>query len=211
MTIAGTAGYAGHDRYAIVPSGVDHSYFAQEPNQLIVVDLVAPPGATIGGDCFAATTLTVRAATGLLLAEARSGGLNDSLVADTLARYLLAALNRSGGVERRAASPTGRRLARLAEEYLRARYVQPLTVSDVAAAVGTSPSHLHRCFRAHTGQSVVAFIHQLRLEQAAALLRETDLSVLEVANAVGFASQSHLSRLFNRRFGCAPGRYRASI
>ena len=214
-------GYVGMGRLAFVAAGVDHAYRAVGPNRVLVADVPAGlagddasggllddvgPGAFFPLD----SRLTVLATA--LRIELHGGGLGDPLVAEALGRYLVAALRRAGDtVSPRGASPSSRRLARAAEEYLYANYARPLSVAEVAAAVGTSPAHLHRCFRVHTGRSVVAFVHQLRLEQAAELLRETDLSVLEVAHAVGFASQSHLSRLFSRRFGCPPGRYRAGI
>lgn len=214
-------GYVGNGRLAFVAAGVDHAYRAEGLNRVLVADVPAglveadaagQPLIDVGPGVFVPMDARLGALSAALRTEMHGGGLGDPLVADALGRYLVAAIRRAScEASPRGASPSARRLARAAEEYLRAHYAHPLSVADVAAAVGISPAHLHRCFRAHTGTSLVAFVHQLRLERAAALLRETDLSVLEVACAVGFASQSHLSRLFSRRFGCPPGRYRVGL
>ena len=215
------SGYVGKGRLAFVAAGVDHAYRADGPNRVLVADVPAELAeddaagellAEVSPGAFFPLDSRLTALGVALRTEVHGGGLGDPLVADALGRYLVAAIRRVGDKEPpRGSSPFSRRLARSAEEYLWAHYARPLSVAEVAAAVGASPAHLHRCFRAHTGTSLVAFVHQLRLEQAAALLRETDLSVLEVAHSVGFASQSHLSRLFSRRFGCPPGRYRAGV
>ena len=214
-------GYVGKGRLAFVAAGVDHAYRADGPNRVLVADVptglaeddvFGGPLADVGPGAFFDLDPRLTALAVALRTELHGGGLGDPLVADALGRYLVAAIRRVGNKEPpRGSSPFSRRLARSAEEYLWAHYARPLSVAEVAAAVGASPAHLHRCFRAHTGTSVVAFAHQLRLERAAELLRETDLSVLEVACAVGFGSQSHLSGLFSRRFGCPPGRYRSGM
>jgi AraC-like DNA-binding protein len=108
----------------------------------------------------------------------------------------------------RGTATTHRQVAGAAEAYLREHFREPLTVPEIASAVGVSPSHLHRIFRAETGSTLVSRVHRLRLEAAAQRLRETDQTVLAIAQEVGFTSQSHLTRLFRRHYGCAPGRYR---
>lgn len=213
------SGHVGHGCLAIVAAGVDHTYQADGPNRVLIADVPrdlaedVAAGAlltSVGPGAFLSVDARLAALGVALRTELQSGGLGDALVADALGRYLVVALRQASGQEAPAgASPFERRLARAAEEYLLAHYAQPLSVAEVAAAVGTSPSHLHRCFRAHTGASLITFVHRLRLERAATLLRETDLSVLEVTHAVGFASQSHLTRIFTRHFGCAPGQFRA--
>ena len=126
-----------------------------------------------------------------------------------LLRYLVAALSTSRmPADVRGTAAAHRQLVVAAERFLQEHFRQPLTVADVAAAIGVSPSHLHRVFRAETGVTLVSRVHRLRLDAAAQRLRETDQTVLAIAQDVGFTSQSHLTRLFTRQFGCAPGRYR---
>ena len=63
-------------------------------------------------------------------------------------------------------------------------------------------------FRKVTGQTPAAYIRELRLTEAAALLRKTRYSVKEVAVATGFADSNHLCRVFRQHFGASPVGYR---
>lgn len=209
-------GWVGGGQLAFVAAGAEHVFHADAPNRILVADLDAGlmDGATtpsVDLRAFIPLDSRLSAIAAALRCELHSDGLGDPLVADALGRYLMAALRRAEATPATAAaiSPGARRLAGAAEEFLRANYARPLSIAEVAAAVGSSPAHLHRSFRAVTGASLLTFVHRLRLEQAAELLLTSDLTVLEITNTVGFASQSHLTRLFTRHFGVAPGRYRA--
>lgn len=209
----GERGWVGAGRVAVIPPGVEHCYHALGPNCIVVADFAAEALETRLAlwpeRTFRALDARLIALTTTLQVEARSGGLGDPLVADALLRYLVAAL----AVTRvpddaRGTATAHRQVAAAAERYLQEHFREPLTAAEVAAAVGVSPSHLHRILRAETGSTLVSRVHRLRLDAAAHLLRESDQTVLAIAHDVGFASQSHLTRLFTRHFGCAPGRYR---
>lgn len=213
LACPGERGWVGGGRVAVIPPGVEHRYHALGPNRIVVADFA---GDTLesGLDLRPAQTFRAQDArlltlTTTLQVEARSGGLGDPLVADALLRYLVAALAATRMPEEvRGTAAAHRQVAAAAERYLREHFREPLTAAEVAMAVGVSPSHLHRIFRAETGATLVNRVHRLRLEDAAQRLRETDQTVLSIAHEVGFTSQSHLTRLFTRHFGCAPGRYR---
>ena len=65
-------------------------------------------------------------------------------------------------------------------------------------------------FRDAFGTSPMAFVRQARLQEAAKLLRSTDLPVKAIAARVGFASRSHFSRAFRQRFKRDPAEYRGA-
>jgi AraC family transcriptional regulator of arabinose operon len=71
-----------------------------------------------------------------------------------------------------------------------------------------SPSRLAHLFKAETGQTVTEALRQLRLRQAARLLRHSGRSVQEIAAEVGFHCPFHFSRRFRRAFGAGPREYR---
>jgi AraC-like DNA-binding protein len=74
---------------------------------------------------------------------------------------------------------------------------------EIAARVGTSPFHLARVFRRDAGQTIHAYVHQLRLRTALArVMDREDLS--RVAADLGYASHSHFTALFRRAFGVPP-------
>lgn len=83
-----------------------------------------------------------------------------------------------------------------------------LRVADVASAMGVHPVHLARVFRQAWGFSPGDLLRWRRIEQARSLLRRRDLSMAEVALAVGFADQSHMTRAFQARYGMTPSQYR---
>lgn len=95
--------------------------------------------------------------------------------------------------------------------YLHAHSAEPVTLADLAVAVGLSRYHLLRLFRRHTGTTPHRYLLGLRVEHARRLLERTDLPVGRVAHRVGFSDQSHLSQHFRRAAGTTPSRYRAEV
>jgi AraC-like DNA-binding protein len=87
---------------------------------------------------------------------------------------------------------------------------QPLTVDDLAAAVGLSRSALTTRFRAMTGQSPGQYLTRWRMKQAAHYLRSGHEGLLEIAGRVGYDSEASLSKAFKRYFRVPPGAYRKS-
>jgi len=85
-----------------------------------------------------------------------------------------------------------------------------VTLAGVARRAGRSPFQLHRELRKALGETPRAFIERLRLEQAAATLLGTRVSILNIALGAGFSSPEVFTRAFCRRFGCSPRRYRAA-
>ena len=80
-------------------------------------------------------------------------------------------------------------------------------VERLTQDVGISRAQLHRKMKEITGVSTGEFIRNLRLEQAARLIRENKVNVTQVAYSVGFSNQTHFSTVFKRRFGMSPTEY----
>jgi AraC-like DNA-binding protein len=95
----------------------------------------------------------------------------------------------------------------VAARYMRANLARSLTVGQIATQVDMSPSAFAHLFKEVTGTSPYQFLTQVRLERGRSLLASSDLAVGEVAKAVGYATQSHFSREFRRRFGTSPRAY----
>ena len=84
------------------------------------------------------------------------------------------------------------------------------TVEQFAGDLSVSRSTLRRRLKDATGQTPAEFVRHLRLERAAQLLQEDeDLRVYQLADAVGYESPDHFSRLFRDHFGVAPSEYPA--
>jgi AraC-like DNA-binding protein len=106
--------------------------------------------------------------------------------------------------------PPARHLLR-AKDLADARFFEPLSVEDLAAAAGLSRAHFSREFRRAFGISPHAYLLTRRLERAAALLRNTDNSVAEVCLAVGLQSIGSFTTSFKRTYGLSPTAYRAKF
>lgn len=106
--------------------------------------------------------------------------------------------------------PIARHLLR-AKDLADARYAEPLTVSDLAAAARLSPAHFSREFRRAFGETPHAYLLTRRLERAAALLRMTDHSVADICTAVGLSSIGSFTTTFTRVYGKSPTAFRAGL
>lgn len=82
-----------------------------------------------------------------------------------------------------------------------------LSVEMLANSVGLSRVHLHRKLKELTNLSSRDFIRNIRMQQAAKLLKEKKLSISEVAYAVGYNNLSHFSNTFKEYFGLSPKEY----
>jgi AraC-like DNA-binding protein len=105
--------------------------------------------------------------------------------------------------------PPDRHLVR-AKDLADAHYQEQIGVQDMANAAGLSRAHFSREFRRAFGESPHGYLLTRRLERAAALLRTTDYSVLDVCLAVGHQSLGSFTTSFTRTFGMSPTAYRAS-
>lgn len=80
-------------------------------------------------------------------------------------------------------------------------------VDMLTQEVGISRAQLHRKMKEMTGISTSEFLRNIRLEQAARLLREQKINVTQVAYTVGFSNLAHFSTIFRKHFGVAPSEY----
>ncbi|MGP4111535.1 helix-turn-helix domain-containing protein [Streptomyces sp. 4N509B] len=94
--------------------------------------------------------------------------------------------------------------------HIESRLAEPLTIPDVARAAGVSHNHLTRLFRAATGDTVVAYIRQRRLERARHLLRESTLSIAAIAAQVGIPDLQAFNKSCRRELGASPRAVRAA-
>jgi AraC-like DNA-binding protein len=92
--------------------------------------------------------------------------------------------------------------------YIRSNYADTHSLESIARHFGISRCYLARVFKRHTGFSVLEYVNNVRVTEAALLLKPT-ASVTRVAMRVGFESVSHFGRVFRRYFGVPPRVYRS--
>ena len=83
-----------------------------------------------------------------------------------------------------------------------------LDIAMICTMMGTSRNSLHRKMTALTGLSMNRYLRTLRLGKAEELLRLPDLTITQVADAVGFQDPSYFGRVFAEEFGLSPSQYR---
>lgn len=90
---------------------------------------------------------------------------------------------------------------------LKENLAQPPGLEELGRRVGCSHFYLSRIFTQEVGKTISVTLRDLRMERAAALLREGKLNVTQVALEVGYSSLSHFSSAFHEVIGCCPGLY----
>jgi AraC-like DNA-binding protein len=108
--------------------------------------------------------------------------------------------------DRRPAVPPPARLAQDLRDLLDERLVTGITLRDAAGLLGAHPTHLVRAFTAAFGLPPHAYLTARRVDRARGLLLAGQPAA-DVAPAVGFYDQAHLSRHFKRHLGTTPGRF----
>ena len=83
-----------------------------------------------------------------------------------------------------------------------------INLSETAQELGMDVSALSRLFRKHTGCTFTELLHTARFNRAIVLLRDTDLSVADIAATVGYENTGFFYRRFAQRYGCTPAEYR---
>jgi AraC family transcriptional regulator len=123
---------------------------------------------------------------------------------------MLEAVAALGRANRSTAAP-GRPPAwlRAAWDYVQDNALRPVTLKEIAGAVGRHEIHLAREFGRHYGVTIGACLRRLRTQHAARLLESTRASLTEIALESGFSSHAHLCREFKARVGATPSEYRA--
>jgi len=94
-----------------------------------------------------------------------------------------------------------------AAAYLEARIEEELDLDGCAAHLNLSRRQIERLFNRYLGLTPVRYMNDLRLARGRALLAETDMKVTDVAVACGYASTSHFSKSFRKKYGVSPYRF----
>ncbi|KUP94555.1 AraC family transcriptional regulator [Tritonibacter horizontis] len=92
--------------------------------------------------------------------------------------------------------------------YVQANADHRLSVAEMADTVKLSESWFHHAFKCTTGTTPMQWQTRQRVALAQRLLTETEMSLADVANRLGFADQAHLSKVFRRVVGQTPAQWR---
>jgi len=91
---------------------------------------------------------------------------------------------------------------------LKARYIQGVSIEEVATEIGLSAGHLSRIFKEKTGYTFVDYLMHIRVKRAAELLRDPTVKIYEVADLVGYADARYFAQVFRKLTGMTPKEFR---
>lgn len=92
--------------------------------------------------------------------------------------------------------------------YIRQHSHDRITLEVLSQHCGMSARRLSEKFKKETGVSVVEYIHRVKMEEAEVLLQDSDYTLGEIGNYLGYANQSHFIAVFRRICGMTPTQYR---
>lgn len=91
------------------------------------------------------------------------------------------------------------------------RYMQPVTILEIASEIYLTPTYLCVLFKHETGQTINEYLTNYRITKAKTLLHDPQLKIYHISQAVGYNSLNHFTRLFKKNVGVTPGEYRSTV
>ncbi|MEC5409147.1 AraC family transcriptional regulator [Paraburkholderia sp. MPAMCS5] len=201
----------------LIPAGARHDYAGLGENRQLVLDL---PAATLAVperlfDCARAVsvdaqlTQLVQRIASQAAGSAASNDLDIRRFHWDAAARLGAALVAGAATKSGAEAPgAGLDFARI-DRWLRAHLSEPLRIADLAAHCGFGMRRFHQLFIEAFGETPHRYLQRLRLDTSLTLLADPRRSLTDIALDIGFGDQSAYTHAFTRRFGLAPGQWRA--
>lgn len=210
----------------LVPRGVASHWRPHPDATALVVQLYLPPALISGAmhaldlnpasfelrDVFVAPDQLLAELGGALVRELQAGAIQGRAYCDVLFHALTLHIVRHYRTSTAMpALPPGTLdgvTIRRVQAYIDANLDERLDVATLATVAALSPFHFSRLFKAATGTSPHQYIIQRRVERLRELLPHSQLSLAQLAQRVGFASQSHMTEHFRRIIGVTPAAYR---
>ncbi|MBE7722223.1 response regulator transcription factor [Lacrimispora indolis] len=96
----------------------------------------------------------------------------------------------------------------MVEEYIRLNYMNDISMSETARAVGYSEPYFCKMFKLQYGQSFTSYLTEYRVREAKKLLDQPNVNVKEVGVRVGYADSNYFTKVFKRLEGVNPSEYR---
>lgn len=138
---------------------------------------------------------------GRIISTASEETLRSGILLDTILRAYCTAVQEFG---RERYSPAVEKIV----DYITLHVAEPLTLSQLAQRFSYSPAYLNRILKRETGFSAIQYIKRTRIAWAKSLLRLNELSIEQIAAAVGYPDQNYFCRVFRQIEQISPSQYR---
>ena len=93
-------------------------------------------------------------------------------------------------------------------EYIKQNYNTKLTLDQISEVTHLSKTYLSSIFKKETGQSISSYINMIRVDKSKGMLLESNLNIIDIANASGFEDQSYYTKVFKNHVGITPKKFR---
>ncbi|MBD2871609.1 response regulator transcription factor [Paenibacillus arenilitoris] len=134
--------------------------------------------------------------------------IEDARSADEAIAKLEAFIAEAGrSIEGRAAHAGNANMKRLLD-YIDEHYAEPLSLTEMAKHFHFNPSYLSSYFSTHHDEGFIDYLHRVRTEKAAELLRSGEATISEISGMVGYSDHSYFTKVFKKLTGLSPSRYR---
>ncbi|GAE36286.1 AraC family transcriptional regulator [Halalkalibacter akibai] len=95
-----------------------------------------------------------------------------------------------------------------AVHYIEMYYQLPLTIEDIANSANLSKYYIIRLFRETLNMTPIQYLQKIRLQQAIHLLRNSDLTIKDIAGKTGYSNDNYFNKVFRKVIGISPGDFR---
>lgn len=145
-----------------------------------------------------------------ILQETQSALPGYETICQAYMEILILRLMRSASFSVAAASPLVSHQCAAIRHYIDTHYKEPLTLDILAREAHINKFYLSHAFKEEYGMSPINYMISRRIEESRYLLRETDMSMSQIARVLGFSSASYFSQSFRRAEAMSPNEYRKS-
>ena len=96
-------------------------------------------------------------------------------------------------------------------DYIQANFKTEIHISDLSRLINVCDDHFIRLFRSATNKTPIKYINDMRIEEALKLLIDSDLSITEISENLGFSSVNYMIKVFKGNLNTTPKAYRKSL
>lgn len=125
-----------------------------------------------------------------------------------LVQFVLLAIREKQQESTRCANNNKLKLSSEITEYLHEHFAEKISLDQIAKNMYLSPFYISKVFKEETGEAPINYLIKIRLENAKELLLNQNLSIKEIADAVGYEDAYHFSKIFKKHYGMSPVEYK---
>lgn len=97
---------------------------------------------------------------------------------------------------------------RIAKQYIMENYMKPISLKEVSSIVGFNDSYFSTLFKKESGKNFLEYLSEVRMNKAKEMLKETNLSVADICEKVGYSDLKHFTKCFKKYTGLKPNEFR---